>query len=79
MSEFLKTRDAIQCRSHHMKQLRTLRKIRNIIKHTKKNVGEEDYQKIYENTVKDSSIFKKIPSPSTQQKSAKKGGSNKTR
>ena len=78
MSEFLMTRDAIQCRSHHMKQLRTLRKIRNIIKQTKRTVGEEDYMSMYENTVKDSSIFKKIPSPSTRQKSAKKAGS-KTR
>ena len=31
MGEFLGTRDGIQCRSHHVKQLRTHRRLKNII------------------------------------------------
>lgn len=48
MSEYLGTRDAIQCRSHHMKQLRTLKKIKNIIKETKKRVGDNEYRELYD-------------------------------
>lgn len=35
MAQFIETRDGIQCRSHHMKLLRTHSKIRQIIKHIK--------------------------------------------
>ena len=31
MADFVATRDGIQCRSHHIKQLRTHRQIRRII------------------------------------------------
>lgn len=31
MSQFIGTRDGIQCRSHHVKQLRTFGQIRKII------------------------------------------------
>lgn len=31
MAEFIGSRDGIQCRSHHMKQLRTHKQVRKII------------------------------------------------
>ena len=37
MATSVSTRDGIQCRSHHMKQLRTFGRIRNIIENFKKN------------------------------------------
>ena len=53
MSIFVKTRDAIQCRSHHMKQLKTFRNLKSIIKNFKKKGGEQEYRKAYENAILD--------------------------
>lgn len=33
MAQFIQSRDGIQCRSHHMKQLRTHKQVRKIILH----------------------------------------------
>ena len=41
-----------------MKQLRTLKKIRNIIKETKKKIGESQYKQIYEKVTSNKEIFK---------------------
>ena len=44
MASFIGTRDGIQCRSHHMKQMRAHRnKIRNIVNTYKKKNDLEEY------------------------------------
>lgn len=64
MSIFMITRDAIQCRSHHMKQLKTFRNLNNIIKNYKKKIGEEEYREVYKNVTLDTTIFKEEIFPS---------------
>lgn len=51
MSQFLKTRDPIQCRSHHMKQLKASKSIKNIIKKVKRRVGETEYKALFEQNI----------------------------
>ena len=48
MAEFVKTRDAVQCRSHHIKQLRSTKSIQNIINKVKNIVGENEYKALLE-------------------------------
>ena len=58
MSLLIKTRDAIQCRSHHMKQLKTFKNVKNIIKNYRRRIGDGDYKTLYHNLTSDSSIFR---------------------
>ena len=55
-----------------MKQLRTLRKIRNIIKEAKKKIGEAEYKRLYEQITSDGEIFKTMSPRSTRIKTGKK-------
>lgn len=55
-----------------MKQLRTLRKIRNIIRETKRKVGEDHYKQIYDKITSDKEIFKSKVGHSTRNKTPKK-------
>ena len=57
MSTLVKTRDAIQCRSHHMKQLKVFKNVKNVIKNYKRKVGEETYRVAFKRTVDNSIIF----------------------
>jgi hypothetical protein len=43
MSLFLETRNAIQCRSHHQKQLNKFKNITKIVRKFKKMYGEEKF------------------------------------
>ena len=58
MSEFLGTRNGIQCRSHHMKQLRTMKKIKMIVKKTKTTMTELQYQRLYDQITSTHASFK---------------------
>ena len=44
MALFVQSRDGIQCRSHHMKQLRTHKQVRKIILHYEQKIGGKVYE-----------------------------------
>ena len=72
MAEFLGTRDAIQCRSHHMKQLRTLKKIKKIVEFTKRKAGKDQYMVLKEELMENSPCFKKYSRLIPQETNSKK-------
>ena len=47
MSHLIMTRDPVQCRSHHMKQMKTLKSVNTILKKYKKKVGFVTYENKY--------------------------------
>jgi len=44
MALFIQSRDGIQCRSHHMKQLRTHKQVRKIILNYEQKIEEKVYE-----------------------------------
>lgn len=52
MGKFIGSRTGIQCRSHHMKLLRTHNKIRKILKHFKNKLNisleDQEYRDLFE-------------------------------
>lgn len=58
MSILIQSRDAIQCRSHHMKQLKTFKNVKNIIKNFRKKIGDGEYKILYYGLTSDSEIFR---------------------
>lgn len=47
MAEFMRTRNSLQCRSHHQKLLEKMGDSKIIIKNFKKNVGKRYYKEQY--------------------------------
>lgn len=57
MSSFLKTRNPIQCRSHHIKLLRTYKCSNNIVKNLKQRVGNQEYFHLFRTITTEYKIF----------------------
>lgn len=59
MSKFILTRDCIQCRSHHIKLIRTFSCIKRIVRNLKKKIGATKYSEIQQLLTSNNKIFDK--------------------
>ena len=57
MSRMLKTRSSVQCRSHHIKLLRTFRNVNKIVANLQNKIGKQTYQATYDQLTSDKSLF----------------------